>query len=173
MYSFRKSLVALVGLLVLVVTLAALLPLSGQGQGNSANAPAHRGPRKFYLTQTTHDGSQALTACAAGYHMASLWEILDPSNLSYDTGLGFTTADSGSGPPSQPGWIRTGVGPSSGSANAGLANCRAWTSADPLDGGTFVGLTNTWDSAAVTVVSPWRATAIGCNNGTRVWCVQD
>ena len=56
--------------------------------------------RKFYLTQTGFTGSQALTACANGYHMASLWEILDPSNLRYNTTLGFTTQDSGFGPPS-------------------------------------------------------------------------
>jgi hypothetical protein len=27
--------------------------------------------------------------CAVGYHMASLWEIHEPSNLRYDTALGF------------------------------------------------------------------------------------
>ena len=43
----------------------------------------------FYLTRTTHVGNQVLTACAAGYHMASLWEILDPSNLKSQHGIGF------------------------------------------------------------------------------------
>jgi hypothetical protein len=32
--------------------------------------------RKFYLTQGTFTGSQALTACAVGYHMASLGKFL-------------------------------------------------------------------------------------------------
>ena len=32
--------------------------------------------------------------------MASMWEIHDPSDLRYDTDLGLTLADSGSGPPS-------------------------------------------------------------------------
>ena len=39
MFSFKKSLTALVGLLVLVVTLVALEPRVSRGQGNNANAP--------------------------------------------------------------------------------------------------------------------------------------
>jgi hypothetical protein len=106
MRSFKKSLIALVGLLVLFGAIAALTPLASRGQGQGKQ---QRGLRKYYLTQTTHTGGQSLSACAEGYHMASLWEILDPSNLSYDTSLGFTLADSGSGPPaSSLGWIRTG-----------------------------------------------------------------
>jgi hypothetical protein len=105
-YSFKKSLIALAGLLVLFGAIAALTPLAGRGQGQTKQQ--QRWPRKFYLTQDGYDGSQALSACAQGYHMASLWEILDPSNLSYDTSLGATVADSGSGPPNGSGWIRTG-----------------------------------------------------------------
>ena len=74
MYSFKKSLIALVGLVALVGGLAALLPLIGRGQGGGNNPLTRDTRRLFYLTQTTHDGSQALTACASGYHMASLWE---------------------------------------------------------------------------------------------------
>jgi hypothetical protein len=39
MFSFRRSLTALVGLFVLVGMLAALTPLVGRGQGNSQSAP--------------------------------------------------------------------------------------------------------------------------------------
>ena len=99
MFSIKRSLFALVGLLVIVCTLAALTPLVSRGQGDIKN-PFNRDPRKsFYLTRVTHNASQALSACAEGYHMASLWEIHDPSNLRYDTELGFTTDDSGFGPP--------------------------------------------------------------------------
>jgi hypothetical protein len=77
------------------------------------SAEAAKGPRKFYLTQDKFNGSEALTACAEGYHMASLWDIFDISNLNYDTTLGLTYDDSGSAPPSDNGWIRTGV-PSNG-----------------------------------------------------------
>src|SRR5258708_6276766 len=64
---------------------------------------------KYYLTRGTFQGNAVLTACAGGYHPASLWEIRDTSNLQYDTSRGVTQADSGSGPPSEAwGWIRTG-----------------------------------------------------------------
>ena len=81
--------------------LAALLPLSGLGQ-TAVESPLKRDARRsFYLTKTTHTGAQALAACAEGYHMASLWEILNPSNLRYDTELGVVVGDSGFGPPKQ------------------------------------------------------------------------
>src|SRR5207245_10636606 len=58
------------------------------------------GRRRFYLTNESFQGNQAITACASGYHMASRFEILDVSVLQYDTGKGLTTDDSGAGPPS-------------------------------------------------------------------------
>jgi hypothetical protein len=70
------------------------------------------------------DGNETLTACAKGYHMASIWEILDTSNLSYNTDLGVIVDDSGSGPPNAiEGWIRTGDVTSDH-----FTNCKAWTS---------------------------------------------
>ena len=118
MFSFKRSLIALVGLLIVVGTLATLMPLVSRGQGNNPIV-AQLQPRKFYLTKTEdYTGSQALSACASGYHMASLWEIFDTSNLRYDTALGASSTDSGSGPPvavyfglghfEGDGWIRTG-----------------------------------------------------------------
>jgi hypothetical protein len=79
------------------------------------------------LTKNSADGSQALTACAAGFHMASLWEIFDPSNLQYDGTLGRTNDDSGFGPPTADfflngGWVRTGFG-SSATGAVGETNC--------------------------------------------------
>jgi len=127
--------------------------------------------RKFYLTQGTFQGNQALTACDKGFHMASLWEIFDPSNLKYDTTRGQTLADSGSGPPGDLfGWIRTGVG-NANAVGPGVANCFTWTSASVNDDGTIVLLEPTW-TASSTAISPWRATVLTCNNLTNVWCVQ-
>jgi len=63
-----------------------------------ADAGGFKG-RKCYLTQNLKNGSQALTACVEKFHMASLWEIFNTSNLGYDTSRGFTQVDSGSGPP--------------------------------------------------------------------------
>lgn len=182
MFSFKRSLIALVGLLVIVAALATLMPLVSRGQGDVKN-PFNRDPRKsYYLTQTQHNGSQALTACAEGYHMASLWEIFDPSNLKYDTALGADSNDSGSGPPTvaivaghifSGGWIRTGGGSVSGGA-PGEANCSNWTLDTAATGGTVVGLGELWSSTSnVTPVSPWRAFAQSCQEPQPVWCVQD
>jgi hypothetical protein len=58
-----------------------------------------RSTRRYYMTKGSFDGLGASTACASGFHMANLFEMSDPSNLAYDTTLGFTTDDSGDGPP--------------------------------------------------------------------------
>ena len=128
-------------------------------------------PRKFYLTKNEYNGAQALTACAAGYHMASLWEIHDPSNLRYDTELGFTLADSGSGPPFAGGWVRTGW-IADVSNNPGTGNCNAWTSASSSHQGTGVGLSINWSSPS-SVISPRQTATVRCDGAVRVWCVQD
>jgi hypothetical protein len=117
-------------------------------------------------------GNQALTACAEGYHMASLWEIFDTSNLRYNTELGLTRADSGFGPTFSDAWIRTGFTPS-GTLQAGFGNCQTWTSANGSDGGSTVALQADWNSTNVTPISPWRAGAFHCNQLLNVWCVQD
>jgi hypothetical protein len=130
--------------------------------------------RKFYLTQSTFDGNEALTACADGYHMASLWEIFDVSNLRYDTTLGFTSADSGFGPPTnEGGWIRTGFD-SDGTASPGRGNCLAWTSDIVTDAGSGVILSNDWFVEPTAInISPWFGFAGSCATENNVWCVQD
>ena len=126
---------------------------------------------KFYLTKETYRGGVALTACAAGYHMASLWEILDPSHLQYDTNRGHTTADSGSGPPAgEWAWIRTGGGAYT-SAGTGAANCSAWTTSSSAANGTFVSLTTGWTSTS-SQISPWVTGQLSCDSTLRVWCVR-
>ena len=54
--------------------------------------------RQYYITPGAFLGAEAKWACASGYHFASFWEILDPSNLKYNSTLGFTSDDSGHGP---------------------------------------------------------------------------
>lgn len=169
MYSIKKSLNGLIGLFILVAVLAAIMPLIGRGQGQG-QPPFEQ--RKFYVTQTTHNGSQALTACANGYHMASLWEILDPSNLRYNTQLGLTQDDSGFGPPSSTvGWVHTGRDASIFDA-PGSANCNAWESDSGDDRGTTVNLSSQWADNA-SVIAPWRPFVFPCNTLQPVWCVQD
>ena len=127
--------------------------------------------RKYYLTkEETFDGSEALTACAKGYHMASLWELLDPSNLTYDTKLGLIRADAGSGPPAGfEGWIRTGFN-SSSTSTAGQGNCNAWTSNDGGNFGTDAFLSIQWEGTS-NPISPWVADSVPCNATLPVWCI--
>ena len=47
MFSFKRSLIALVGLLVIVGALATLMPLVSRGQGDIKN-PLNRDPRKSF-----------------------------------------------------------------------------------------------------------------------------
>ena len=101
-------------------------------------AANNKGPRQFYLTKTNHTGAEALTACDVGYHMASMWEIFDPTTLRYNTELGVTRDDSGFGPPSEViGWIRTG---NESSVNVTRPNCNSWTQSNVLALGTTVSL---------------------------------
>jgi hypothetical protein len=131
--------------------------------------------RSFYLTKTFHQGNNALRACSAGYHMASLWEVYNVSTLKYETILGATAPDSGSGPPTfkldqfnayarAVGWIRTGAhsqGSSPPSQQAyGVANCFVWTSNSQNARGSAVGLAGDWSSGQtpggqIPQIEPW------------------
>jgi hypothetical protein len=143
--------------------------------------------RGFYLTDSTHDGAQALDACAPGFHMASIYEIFDPSNLRYATDAEATkdgvvdierNEDSGVGPPSsRVGWVRTG-NVSSGTASEGSGNCKAWTSLSEVDRGTAIALEPLWAAPTGTgtpsqIVTPWDSALNNCNSPGRVWCVED
>jgi hypothetical protein len=141
--------------------------------GVAIDADAKKKARKFYLTPDPFTGSQALTACAKKFHMASLWEIFDFSNLRYETTLGATRPDSGFGPPAGLiGWIRTG-GLSAGTDTIlGQNNCFAWTSDSNLNVGILVGINDFWENAGL-AVDPWLPFQATCNSSRRVWCVQD
>jgi hypothetical protein len=130
--------------------------------------------RRFYVTNSYRYGNQALTACTAGFHMASLWEILDVSNLRYAGDLPGAAIrdDSGSGPPSgMVGWVRTGYD-SSGSTTVGTGNCENWGTASSLSHGTAARLTNTWETPP-DPVGLWSLEQFGCDINVRVWCVED
>ena len=130
--------------------------------------------RHFYVTAHKVPADQVLGACAPGYHAASIWEILDVSNLTYDAAhpAAFTRADSGQGPPSAwYGWVRTGYSSSSNST-AGMGNCYAWTSTSNSAHGTAVGLSYAWEIAPGDI-STWDAESFGCDTVGPVWCVGD
>jgi hypothetical protein len=165
---------AVSALLLLPVATATLLTARGadaQGAGNPAileeirKLRAELAPRKYYLTKGTFDGSRALTACANGFHMASMWEIHDPSNLRYASLIGFLDDDSGSGPPAnREGWVRTGA--SADDSGAAGVNCNVWTTTGGE--GTVAKL-----DFLETTTYPWASRDDGCNIANRVWCVQN
>jgi hypothetical protein len=171
MFKLKNSLIAFAGLIVLAGILTTLQAVS-QGQQDGGNSPT-RGLRRYYLTAALHKGNEALTACAGGYHMASLFEIHDPSNLKYDTALGFKRDDSGAGPPTgTSGWIRTGWDASE-SELPGSSNCNAWTSDSPFGEGATVFLPRIWRLTDGPVIAPWLSSGELCIEPIRVWCVQN
>jgi hypothetical protein len=162
---------------------AALVAYLAWGQGevaaDSPQAPSapSASMRQFYLSgAAVPDATHALTACAPGYHMASLWEILDPSNLRYNTILGATAPDGGQGPPvwlatDYHGWVRTGNIASTLDI-AGLANCEVWTSDDGDHWGTTATLPTYW-GVDMEDLHVWDVSKWPCSASLRVWCVED
>ncbi len=147
------------------------------GSATTANSVSVPALRKYYLTTTPVSATAMISACAIGYHAASLWEILNVSNLLYDTSLGKQTADSGYGPPSDIpgyGWIRTGATSYGVLAVPGQDNCDAWTTNSSSVTGTVTGLASDWRVTAANVfVQPWFPFAVKCNISYPAWCVQD
>jgi hypothetical protein len=160
---------------LLAAGLAVFLTRPSQAQSGPAVVYMARGVgRHVYLTEQNHFPDRALAACGPGYHMASLWEILDTSNWVYDHDhpAAHVQADSGYGPPSHwYGWIRTGYF-SSGDSTAGTGNCQNWTSRSSSDEGTLVRLSRWWEVGPGEILT-WTAYPCACNLGGPVWCVAD
>ena len=163
-------------LVIAILLAAAFLGSMAWGQGRAAAAPGVRravAPElpRYYLTRGTYGGANARFACASGYHFAALWELLDPSELAYDSSLGYDYAmgsDSGEGPPAIGGWIRTGYS-ASGDAVAGQANCSNWSTTTGY--GTTAILASDW--AAAQDMHVWDVYAASCSGVAGVWCVED
>lgn len=163
--------------------LALLLSASGQWLPSSQHAAASpatdfvpmRTGRHVYLTAAANiPPPSAPAACASGYHMASLWEIMDLSNLTYDYDhpSAATRDDSGHGPPSYlGGWVRTGYD-NSASNTAGTGNCNNWTVTNITDYGTAAHLSHEWATVSGQT-GLWEVAAYSCALTGRVWCVRD
>ena len=155
-------------------------------------------PKAYYLTASDEfKGDQALGACAQGFHMASLFEILDPTQLYY----GYPTdpsqvfhlpdpSDQGNGPPTGVfGWVRTGYSSAHYPAPPGATNCSAWTEginvgpapSFTIYSGTTAAFAHYWSyyvdatpEYELLKASPWWDFVIeGCGEQQHVWCVQD
>ena len=173
----RRALAWLLCLVTVVALAGVALPRGPSGEVQAEQVQAYlpdTAGRHFYLTDANYYPDQALTACAAGYRMASLWEILDVSNIvyDYDHPAAHTKADSGNGPPSfWNGWVRTGNA-SSNSDVTGTGNCLAWTSRSASDYGVSVRLSRTWVTAPGDIFT-WDATTFACSFTGPVWCAKD
>ena len=174
----RSDLVTLLTLALLVMGFLGYLAwVHEEAAASAPKAPqaASLGLRQYYITKNNFLGNQALTACASGYHMASLWEILDPSNLKYNRTLGETQDDSGQGPPTfyPVGWVRTGYIPNF-TTIAGQANCDNWTDGSTGYSGTTAKLPIVWEDAPDQDVGVWDVEVKTCNlTYVGVWCVAD
>ena len=159
-------------LLVVAVVVVAVAMMRGPAPASAADEQALAaadGMRRFYLAPAVPNATQAIGGCATGYHFASLWEILDTSNFSYDTALGVVSGDSASGPPAgYEGWVRTGYVANSGTT-PGQANCSAWGAT--TGNGTTVRLPSDWLSDAELHV--WDVGIAACGTPAYIWCVED
>jgi hypothetical protein len=90
--------------------------------------------------------------------------------LRYNTGLGYTQADSGQGPPAVDGWVRTGFD-SASYTSVGQSNCSTWTSSSSGHYGTYTGLPTNWTTGQDVVV--WQANTSACDVSRCVWRVQN
>jgi hypothetical protein len=132
------------------------------------------GRKRFFLTVTTQAAGAAEGACGVGFHLASLWELREPSALEYDDARGLTTGDSGQGPPTTSyGWIRTGNDALGAFIDPpGEVNCLGGSSSSITNFGTAAALPVDW-SAAPGPQSPWLVRTNTCNAAQRAWCAED
>ena len=171
-----RGVLALLALVLLIVAgLGGLAWGRSEASASGSSAPLAQsaGMRQYYLTRAFYDGDEAdgANVCAAGYHFASFWEIVDPSNLKYNTALGDDRPDSGRGPSSVGiGWVRTGYNNST-SNTAGKGNCLTWYSSDVAHYGTVAKLTDDWEAAKD--IHIFKVGAYTCDNNFKVWCVED
>jgi hypothetical protein len=129
----------------------------------------------YYLTPNEAFGDEVLDQCARKFHFATIWEIRDTSNLTYDVSRGLTTDESGYGPPTGfLGWI--------GSGSGGQPSCDNWTSS--ANGEQFpelgrIGTVGILDPTELFNVPPdfggdgWELRHHPCWHSAHVWCVSN
>lgn len=131
------------------------------------------GRRRYYLTTTAYTGGHGTNVCDFGFHMAAMFELLDVSNLAYDTTRGVAAADSGAGPPARRGWVRTGEFTFLGSSACGASSTDPWTSSLSNESGTtafpFLAVAGIGADGA----PRWLTEVVSCDDAESVWCVED
>jgi hypothetical protein len=163
--------------LILSLTVAAMAFSTGVIYPSIATAQEHT-TRYYYLTADEVPAALAPTACSTdtypAYHMASIFELLDPSGLTYAIrarNAYNANADQGSGPPSSaPGWVRTGA------SNNGPPNCNAYSGTTGLGAYGTLAYLESPSPPSITqthsITQVW-VTQIGyCSEAAHVWCIQ-
>ena len=136
--------------------------------------------KMYYLTVTSFNGGDAITACDSGFHMASISEILDPSSLQYDTMRSTPAFEEpsyyqGFGPPSdQMGWVRTGFFPIADKPDYSDFSMSGF---DQHSGTTLSLHTQIWgdpytDPYPTDTETGWHVNQIAYNRPQQVWCVE-
>jgi len=136
-------------------------------------------PKVYYLSKNSFDGGDAIKACDLGFHMASISEIQDPSNLQYanksTTASDSLVDDQSKGPPLfHMGWVRSGVYPSSGF----VYDCEDFRDKYETQLGTTLALydlpfnSDTTQPASYPTKG-WYTTRYTCSQPEPVWCVED
>jgi len=126
--------------------------------------------RSFYLTVDRYQGNSTKTACAVGYHFASISELAGWKSMVYNTVLGLTVDDR-EGTMGGEGWARVVV-------LNDWDNCYDWTSnLHDENGLAVVGETaglSMYRLATDPSSSPWNFSGHQyCDETLRVWCVSD
>jgi len=180
-YSVIQVFLALALLLLMLLTALAANRARAIAPAFPSAPSATPGVRQYYLSRTLAQANEACSACASGYHLASVWEIADPSALKYDTSRGLSGPDSGGGPPTAisfmgnpltaRGWVRTGFSYSV-SEPPGQANCGNWLSNNGFYWGTTTNLPSNWTGGRQDI-GVWDVGVSTCDTSLWVWCVQD
>jgi hypothetical protein len=138
----------------------------GENNVSSANDLICTDRRRYYMSVSRTTGDGPLGLCRTGFHFASMWELINPSALAYDTWLGEVRDDSGTGPPGYDlAWARNGY-QSNGSSIRG--NCGDWTNGTSGKGNALKLDTSSGDAQPI-----WKSEFRDCFDLFPAWCVED
>jgi len=141
----------------------------------TVNAGVPAKPRMYYLTVTGFTGGDAITACDSGFHLASISEIQNPSDLQYANRSTTAYDDEGFVPPSDHmGWVRTDSFPLVGVPDY----CDFRMSSSDQQSGTTMSRRTLWhhpstELHASAAPSWWYTTQVSISQPESVWCVGD
>ena len=139
------------------------------GEADSCGGGICTDRRRIYLTQGNHAGNAVLTACALGFHPASINDVQDAGQFQYDTTLGRTGNTVHLGPPYHSGWVTHDLDNSD--------NCNGFTNGLATTSGVIAEVQAVPLAIFSGGVHPPEAPSIKLSNcdDTRwgVWCVED